>query len=80
MSNGPVPSSDAMNQTRCFGGALPVGERERFDARLKFCGGSRRYLDQMRTTIRVVDTLTETDPDSGTTDQLLQLFRASNRT
>jgi hypothetical protein len=34
----------------------------------------------MLTTIRVVDTLTEKDPDSGATGQLLQLFRASNRT
>ena len=61
-------------------GALPEGERERFDAHLKICEGCRRYLDQMRTTIRVMGTLTEEDLDPGAKEQLVQLFREWNRT
>ena len=61
-------------------GALPEAERKRFDAHLEVCEGCRRYLDQMRTTIRVVGTLTEDDLDPDAKDQLLQLFREWNRT
>ncbi len=61
-------------------GALPEADRERFDAHLEVCEGCRRYLDQMRTTIRVVGTLSEDDLDPGARDQLLQLFREWNRT
>jgi len=60
-------------------GALPESERERFYAHLEICEGCRRYLDQMRTTIHVVGTLTEEDLDPGAKDQLLQLFREWNR-
>jgi anti-sigma factor RsiW len=35
-------------------GTLPAGDRERFDAHLELCPGCRAYLDQMRTTIRLV--------------------------
>ena len=61
-------------------GALPEADRERFDAHLEVCEGCRRYLDQMRTTIRVVGALTEDDLDPGARDQLLQLFREWNKT
>jgi anti-sigma factor RsiW len=61
-------------------GALPKADRERFEAHLEICEGCRRYLDQMRTTIRVVGTLSEDDLDPGARDQLLQLFREWNRT
>ena len=61
-------------------GALPEADRERFDAHLETCEGCRRYLDQMRTTIRVAGTLNEGDLDPGVRDQLLQLFREWNRT
>ena len=61
-------------------GALPEADRERFEAHLEICEGCRRYLDQMRTTIRVVGTLTEDDLDPGARDQLVQLFREWNRT
>jgi predicted anti-sigma-YlaC factor YlaD len=60
-------------------GALPEADRERFDAHLEICEGCRRYLDQMRTTIRVVGTLTEDDLDPDARDQLLQHFREWNR-
>jgi len=61
-------------------GALPEADRERFDAHLEICEGCRRYLDQMRMTIRVAGTLTEDDLDPDARDQLLQLFREWNRT
>ena len=61
-------------------GALPEAERERFDAHLETCEGCRRYLDQMRMTVRVVGTLSEDDLDPGAREQLLQLFREWNRT
>jgi predicted anti-sigma-YlaC factor YlaD len=61
-------------------GALPEAERDRFDAHLEVCEGCRRYLDQMRTTIRVAGTLTEDNLDPDAKDQLLQLFREWNRT
>jgi len=61
-------------------GALPPDERERFEAHLEICEGCRRYLDQMRTTIRVLGTLTVESLDPIAKDQLLQFFRAWNRT
>jgi predicted anti-sigma-YlaC factor YlaD len=61
-------------------GALSEADRERFDAHLEICEGCRRYLDQMRTTIRVVGTLTEDDLDPGARVQFLQLFREWNKT
>jgi len=61
-------------------GALPEGDRDRFGAHLQTCEGCRRYLDQMRTTIRVVGTLTEDDLAPDARDQLLRLFREWNRT
>jgi anti-sigma factor RsiW len=66
--------------TEYLEGALSDAERERFDAHLEVCEGCRRYLDQMRTTIRVVGTLTEEDLEPTAKDQLLQLFREWNRT
>lgn len=60
-------------------GELPQREREHFDAHLEVCEGCRRYLDQMRTTLRVVGTLSEADLDPAAKDQLLQLFREWNR-
>lgn len=61
-------------------GALPENDRERFEAHLQTCEGCRRYLDQMRTTIRVVGTLTDESLEPVAKDQLLQLFRDWNRT
>ena len=60
-------------------GALPPDERQRFDAHLEECEGCRRYLDQMRTTIRVVGSVSEVDLDPAARDRLLQLFRDWNR-
>ena len=40
-------------------GALPEDDVERFDAHLQGCPGCRAYLDQMRTTIRLVQATAE---------------------
>jgi predicted anti-sigma-YlaC factor YlaD len=61
-------------------GALAEEDRERFDAHLQKCEGCRRYLDQMRTTIRVVGTLTEDVLDPNARDELLLVFREWKRT
>ena len=61
-------------------GALAEEDRERFDAHLQECEGCRRYLDQMRTTIRVVGTLTEDVLDPNARDELLLVFREWKRT
>ncbi len=60
-------------------GALPERDRVRFEAHLRTCEGCTRYLDQMRTTIHLMGTLTEEDLDPGAKDQLLQVFRAWKR-
>jgi anti-sigma factor RsiW len=61
-------------------GALSAGDRERFEAHLEICEGCRRYLDQMRTAIRIMGRLTAESLDPGAKDQLLQLFRTWNQT
>ena len=66
--------------TEYLEGTLSDAERERFESHLEICEGCRRYLDQMRTTIRVIGRLTEEDRDPAAKDQLLQLFREWNRT
>ena len=56
-------------------GALPLGERERFDQHLGTCGGCRNYLDQMRQTIRLVGSLSEDALPMDTQEELLRAFR-----
>jgi anti-sigma factor RsiW len=60
-------------------GALSESERERFEAHLQDCEGCRRYLHQMRTTVRIAGTLTEESIDPAAKDELLHLFRDWNR-
>ena len=60
--------------TDYFEGALPVAERARFDAHVADCEGCRLYLDQVRTTIRLVQSSDELAgrPEVG---ELLNAFR-----
>ena len=60
-------------------GALPAPDRARFDDHLRDCDGCLTYLEQMRTTIRLVGTLTEDGVDSLARDRLLHVFRDWNR-
>jgi anti-sigma factor RsiW len=60
-------------------GTLPEEVRELFEAHLEECEGCRRYLEQMRLTIRLTSSLSEEPLASGTRTKLLQLFRDWNR-
>ena len=60
-------------------GALADADRERFETHLQGCEGCRRYLHQMRTTVRIAGTLTEESVDPAAKDELLRLFRDWNR-
>ena len=64
--------------TDYFEDALPESERTRFDAHLDECEGCRLYLDQMRTTIRLVQSSDELAgrPEVG---ELLHAFRDFRR-
>ena len=56
-------------------GALPEGERARFEAHLPRCQGCRNYLAQMRQTIRTVGRLTEESLPAVARQEMLELFR-----
>jgi predicted anti-sigma-YlaC factor YlaD len=56
--------------------ALPEAEMARFEAHLAGCRGCRHYLDQMRTTIRLVGRLREDDLSPMARDELLAVFRS----
>ena len=54
-----------------------LGERDlrAFEGHLADCDGCTEYIDQMRTTIRVVGTLTPNDLTQAAETALLQAFR-----
>ena len=56
-------------------GALPLHERARFEAHLAVCQGCTNYLEQMRQTIKLLGTLTETTISPQARDDLLGAFR-----
>jgi anti-sigma factor RsiW len=56
-------------------GALDERDRRAFDAHLAACDGCTEYLEQMRTTIRLVGTLTPNDLTQTAETVLLQAFR-----
>jgi anti-sigma factor RsiW len=56
-------------------GALDQRDLRAFEAHLAGCDGCTEYLDQMRTTIRVVGTLTPNDLTQAAETALLQAFR-----
>jgi anti-sigma factor RsiW len=64
----------AMLITEYEEGALPESERARFDAHLASCGNCAEYLNQMRTTLRLVGRLREDDIDQPARDALLAAF------
>jgi uncharacterized protein YicC (UPF0701 family) len=61
--------------TRYFDGALSDLERTRFEEHVVICDGCSNHLHQMRTTVRVVGRLEETDLDDETSTVLLAAFR-----
>jgi anti-sigma factor RsiW len=56
-------------------GALDQRDLRAFEAHLAGCDGCTEYLDEMRTTIRVVGTLTPNDLTQAAETALLQAFR-----
>jgi len=64
--------------TDYFEGAKPPAERDRFEAHLKVCPGCEYYLEQMRTTMRLVKETNELDgrPEVA---ELLDMFRDYKR-
>jgi anti-sigma factor RsiW len=59
--------------------ALPADERTRFERHIGSCGGCTRYLEQMRTTIRVTGELRPDDLSADAERTLLDAFRAWKR-
>jgi len=61
--------------TDYFEDALPLTERERFEAHLKSCEGCVIYVEQMRQTIKLTGMLTESDIQEPARQKLLETFR-----
>ena len=61
-------------------GALDERDLRAFDAHLAACDGCTAYLEQMRTTIRLVGTLTTKDLSKDAETVLLEAFRGWKRT
>jgi anti-sigma factor RsiW len=57
-------------------GALSPDERRRFEGHLGTCSVCPRYVDQLRTTIRVLGRLGEDDVPEPARNALLDAFRA----
>jgi hypothetical protein len=55
--------------------ALPLGERERFDAHLALCDPCVTYLAQMKQTLAAVGTLNEEAVPPEAQQKLLEAFR-----
>ena len=64
--------------TDYFEGAMAPAERDRFEAHLKVCPGCEYYLEQMRTTMRLVKETNELDGRPEVAD-LLDMFRDYKR-
>ena len=56
-------------------GALPAGERARFDRHIAGCPHCTTYLEQMRITIRTLGRLPEESIPPDVREQLLEAFR-----
>ena len=60
-------------------GALDERDLRAFEGHLAHCDGCTEYVEQMRTTIRLVGTLTPNDLTEAAETALLQAFRDWNR-
>lgn len=61
--------------TEYLEGTLSATERVRFDAHLETCSHCRRYVEQMRLTIRATGALSEKQVSPEARDALLHAFR-----
>ena len=64
--------------TDYFDGALPPGDRARFEAHLDECTGCARYVEQMRTTVAVTGATAGLE-DRPEVTGLLEAFRGWHR-
>ena len=60
-------------------GALPADERRRFDDHIATCRGCRRYVEQMRTTLRVTGEISPQSLPPAAEQALLDAFRDWSR-
>ena len=58
---------------------LPLWDRFQFERHIAACDGCARYLEQMRTTIRLTGTLREEDVSPDAREALLTAFREWDR-
>ena len=56
-------------------GSMPSEQRLRFEEHIAFCGPCIRYLDQMRETVAITQTLREDDLDPAAREVMLHVFR-----
>jgi anti-sigma factor RsiW len=56
-------------------GVLPNDERRRFEEHVDRCNGCRRYVEQMRATLRIAGELTPSTLTPEAEETLLQAFR-----
>jgi anti-sigma factor RsiW len=61
--------------TEYLEGALPPGERARFEAHIEPCDGCRAYVEQIRTTITLTGRLTPEQLEPAAEAALLGAFR-----
>lgn len=61
--------------TEYLEGALSADDRRRVEEHLEVCDGCRRYLEQMRETIRLTGMLTEEQIPDEHKETLLEAFR-----
>ena len=61
--------------TEYLEGALPQGDRQRFEDHLRDCASCATYLAQMRLTIRTLRRLATEDLSEDAKRDLLQIFR-----
>lgn len=61
--------------TEYLEGALPPGEKSRFDAHLSVCPGCQAYFEQIRLTILWTGGVTEEQISPAAQDELLHAFR-----
>jgi anti-sigma factor RsiW len=62
--------------TEYLEGTLAPSERLRFDAHLSTCSGCAAYIEQMRTTIRMLGKLSENSMSADAQRELLATFRS----
>jgi anti-sigma factor RsiW len=65
--------------TEYLEGTLASTDRARFESHLDTCSGCRRYVEQMRLTIRATGALSEEKISPEARDALLEAFRGWRR-